>query len=66
MELNSLEERIAINVHNWKVSTQFRAYPFERALFSTPNRVLLVSTQFKAYPFERALFSALNRVSLIN
>ena len=24
-----------------KVSTQFRAYPFERALFSALNRVLL-------------------------
>lgn len=30
-----------INQINITVSTQFRAYPFERALFSALNRVLL-------------------------
>ena len=31
----------ALGVTSCTVSTQFRAYPFERALFSALNRVLL-------------------------
>ena len=31
-----------MNIYS-KVSTQFRAYPFEKALFGTLNRVLLIN-----------------------
>ena len=30
-------------MYDWVVSTQFRASPFERALFSALNRVLLIN-----------------------
>ena len=40
---NALYVRISLSQNRSKVSTQFRAYPFVRALFSALNRVLLIN-----------------------
>ena len=40
---NSFQYKIFVFYHLLYVSTQFRASPFERALFSALNRVLLIN-----------------------